>query len=381
MTDPKDRLGFCTLGMFIIGSVPLDASDPTLTITPDEIEHPNSDTPEQRIIGGAGTYAALGARLAAGGHHARHVGWIVDMGSDFPAELRDLIETWNTKCVFRLDMDRLTTTAWNGYGHNEHRGRGEAFKYLTPKLRLDELSLSDEQLLARSFHMVCSPQRCMSLINGIMARRKAIAPGESRPVFVWEPIPDLCTPEEFDRLRSAIALVDVVSPNAEELASFFPVSTGGKLPQEIMAEKLLLLDSNHYMTAALVVREGAFGCTTYVGRRKLHLRAFHQDGSRIRDPTGGGNTFLGALAMGMTGCVTPVETSIHNCSLSSDGNLHRYLHLGLLHATVAAAYAIEQVGMPNVSTTNPDRWNGESYQDRFKSYLDRQGNYIAKQIH
>ena len=45
------------------------------------------------------------------------------MGSDFPADLRDLIETWNTKCVFRLDTDRLTTAAWNGYGHNEHRGK------------------------------------------------------------------------------------------------------------------------------------------------------------------------------------------------------------------------------------------------------------------
>lgn len=44
------------------------------------------------------------------------------MGSDFPAELRDLIDTWDTKCVFRLDVTRLTTTAWNGYGHNEHRG-------------------------------------------------------------------------------------------------------------------------------------------------------------------------------------------------------------------------------------------------------------------
>lgn len=213
-----------------------------------------------------------------------------------------------------------------------------------------------------------------------MARRKAIAPRESRPVFVWEPIPDLCTPEEFDRLRDAIALVDVVSPNAEELASFFSVSLGGELSQEMMAEKLLMSNSDHYMSAALVVREGALGCTTYVGRRKLHLRAFHQDGSRIRDPTGGGNTFLGALAMGMTGSVTPVQTSIQKDSLSSAGNLHQYLHLGLLHATVAAAYAIEQVGMPNVSATNPDQWNGESYRERFKSYLGREGNYIASQM-
>jgi len=213
-----------------------------------------------------------------------------------------------------------------------------------------------------------------------MARRQAIAPRESRPVFVWEPIPDLCTPEEFDRLREAIALVDVVSPNAEELASFFPITSGGGPSQEIMAEKLLRVDSNSYMSAALVIREGALGCTTYVGRTKLHLRAFHQDGGRVRDPTGGGNTFLGALAMGLTGSVTPVETSIHKDSLSGAGDLHQYLHLGLLHATVAAGYAIEQVGMPNVSATNPDVWNGESYRNRFRSYLTREGSYMASQM-
>ena len=92
-------------------------------ISADEIEHLNSDKPEQRIIGGAGTFAALGARLAAGIKHAQKVGWIVDMGSDFPPGFKDLIETWHTSCVFRLDSTRLTTTAWNGYGLNEHRGR------------------------------------------------------------------------------------------------------------------------------------------------------------------------------------------------------------------------------------------------------------------
>lgn len=271
----------------------------------------------------------------------------------------------------------------------------KAFKYLTPKLRLDEHSLSEEQVLAGSFHMVCSPERCMSLVRGIMARRKELAAASevARPVFVWEPIPDLCTPEEFGRLREAIALVDVVSPNAEELVSFFPTASlrggdgdgEGSLSQEAMAEKLLRLDSGKYMNAALVVREGAAGCTTYVGPNiKLHLAAFHRDGSRVRDPTGGGNTFLGALAMGMTGRVTPAETTslgLDKIGLSSGGILlHRNLILGLVHATVAAAYAIEQVGMPNVSTTVAGRWNGESYRDRFDSYLNDERRHIASQL-
>ncbi len=92
--------------------------------TADKIEHLNRvAAPQERIIGGAGTYAALGARLAAGSEHAGRVGWIVDMGSDFPPEFRALIDTWATSCTFRLDQTRLTTTAWNGYGENEYRGR------------------------------------------------------------------------------------------------------------------------------------------------------------------------------------------------------------------------------------------------------------------
>ncbi|KAH0848843.1 hypothetical protein AYO21_08288 [Fonsecaea monophora] len=349
---------------------------------------------QERIIGGAGTYAALGARLAAGSLHASSVGWIVDMGSDFPAEFRAAIETWHTSCVFRFDGSRLTTTAWNGYGPNEFR----AFKYLTPKRRLDQHSLSDGQVLARAFHMVCSPARCMALVQGILARRrKLLSESDSdsdsdRPIFVWEPIPDLCTPEELSRLREAAACVDVVSPNADEFASFFK-----EMPdfssRERMVEALLGLDNRQQgrgqkqnpLKTALVVREGAHGCTTYVGSTKgLHLPAYHQSKAKVVDPTGGGNTFLGALAMGITGITTPPpeEASLKELEVpegSVFGGENR-LFFALLHATVAAGYAIEQVGMPSVSTEDGDCWNGEAYPERFRNYVKRERDHIAVQL-
>lgn len=90
----------------------------------DEVEYVGGRTPEKVIIGGAGSYAAIGARLAAGEKHARLVSWIVDVGSDFPPDFRSTVESWQTNCVFREDSARLTTRAWNGYsGENEHRGR------------------------------------------------------------------------------------------------------------------------------------------------------------------------------------------------------------------------------------------------------------------
>ncbi|KAJ9630106.1 Double-stranded RNA-containing particles stability [Knufia peltigerae] len=356
----QDRMAFCTFGMFII----------------DQIEYLNaSRAPVQKILGGAGTYAALGARLAAGRKNSHAVSWIVDMGSDFPSEFRALIDTWRTSCIFRLDMGRLSTTAWNGYGPNEFR----AFKYLTPKLRLDEDSLSDEQALAESFHMVCSPERCMSIIRGILARRKKLGPDEPRPVFVWEPVPDQCTPRELEKVLEAIEHVDVISPNADEFAALFTGSPEQDSKQK-MVEKLLGRSEEKPSDTLLVIREGAQGCTAYQrSETLLHLKASHQSAENVVDPTGGGNTFLGALAVALTDRVLPSEQYLVESGFVGDSRLQRVL-LALVHATVAAGYAIEQVGMPTLTDVEQDAWNGHAYQKRFTSYLAREKSYIADQL-
>ncbi|EXJ54645.1 hypothetical protein A1O7_09986 [Cladophialophora yegresii CBS 114405] len=368
----EQRLAFCTLGMFII----------------DKIEYlDNSQTSQQNIIGGAGTYAALGARLAAGVQHAHLVSWIVDMGADFPALFHQLINTWHTNCVFRRDLNRLTTMAWNGYGANEYR----AFKYLTPKLRLDEKDLSDEQVLARSFHMVCSPARCISLVNGILGRRRdllrerGLSPdavdAELWPIFVWEPVPDLCTPEEVARLKVAVGYVDVVSPNADEFAAFFKQMAGFE-SRETQVRWLLGGQSavaGRPLRATVVIREGAQGCRTYTAYslEGLHLRPYHQSKERVMDPTGAGNTFLGALAMGLTGVTSPDGSVLQDLVVPDD---QKRLLLALIHATVAAGYAIEQIGMPAVAAADGDSWNGQRYPERFLEYLRRERQHIDRQL-
>jgi hypothetical protein len=59
--------------------------------SPDEVEYVGGKTAGKVIIGGAGSYAAIGARLAAGERYARSVSWIVDVGSDFPPERIELV--------------------------------------------------------------------------------------------------------------------------------------------------------------------------------------------------------------------------------------------------------------------------------------------------
>ena len=220
----------------------------------------------------------------------------------------------------------------------------------------------------------------MSLVNGILTRRQRLAAQDPKPVFVWEPVPDLCTPQEFDKLREAARLVDVVSPNAHEFVSFFTTSKVTDMSMQEMVEVFLGLGEVLELKTPLVVREGARGCTTYAGSRSLHLHAYHQSAARVLDPTGGGNTFLGALAIGMTGVVSPAEHVFVDSQLHESDFSKQRLILGLLHATVAASYSIEQTGMPVLSATDPNVWNGEAYQDRFHSFLARENAHIVRQL-
>ncbi|UZP34577.1 hypothetical protein NXS19_002393 [Fusarium pseudograminearum] len=67
-TQQNVPIDFVTMGMFII----------------DDIDFIPPTEPVKDILGGAGTYSALGARLLSPPPKSTSVGWIVDQGSDFP---------------------------------------------------------------------------------------------------------------------------------------------------------------------------------------------------------------------------------------------------------------------------------------------------------
>lgn len=104
------------------------------------------------------------------------------------------------------------------------------------------------------------------------------------------------------------------------------------------------------------------------------------------DPTGGGNTFLGALAQALGGNVNPpvskIETALADAvtRVSRDAweNMRRLLNASI-YATVAASFVIEQPGMPMLerATSGKEYWNGESFEDRLVTYLAREKDYIA----
>ncbi|KIW08719.1 uncharacterized protein PV09_00662 [Verruconis gallopava] len=337
-------LDFVTLGMFII----------------DEIHFPPPQPAVQNIPGGAGSFSALGARIFSSPPVlSRAVGWIVDCGSDFPPALRHYLTEWETYCLMRETPDRLTTRGLNEYGEHDFR----AFRYLTPKRRLEFTDLMPEMLLSKSFHLICSPSRCIEQVEGILRRRSRELGVDvsKRPLFIWEPVPDLCTPSQLDVARQALRNVEVVSPNHMELCAFFGIS--GSLPDSGAVDRNMVERcADEWLSSgigvedgpgAIVVRAGREGCYIATRKQSCWLPAYHQSPEKVKDPTGGGNTFLGGLAVALARDKSLVEAAIWG--------------------TVAASFAIEQIGMPirTVGQDGKERWNGDRVAERLELYLQR----------
>lgn len=422
----------------------------------DEIEYPPPRPPQKDILGGAGSYSALGARLFSPAPvQSKTVGWLVDQGSDFPPAITSLIDSWETSALLRLDPDRLTTRGWNGYIDDKET---RAFRYTTPRKRITAADLRGTALLqSRSFHMVCSPARCRELVTEIVALRKKEAPpedaegggGYTRPIFIWEPVPDLCTPDELLNLTNCLPLIDVCSPNHGELAGFMGDTGVDPVTGEISTASVeraceQLLGSMPLSSFTLVVRAGEKGC--YIarngGRRKssagrdksgtdaaagrqrrkqvghhgglqpdtdmmsLFAGLLQQSGEeedeeaedgtaaaaattkttysfireedneveidpgldrwipaywtkenvhQVVDPTGGGNTFLGGLAV----------------ALARGKSMEEAVCWG----SIAASFAIQQVGVPELGRDGEgeETWNGERVWDRLKNLQERIG--------
>ncbi|KAK4176015.1 Ribokinase-like protein [Triangularia setosa] len=409
---PLDQeVDFVTLGMFII----------------DEIHHPPSSSlpPSLGIPGGAGTYSALGARLFSPSPTlSKTVSMIVDCGSDFPSVVMSHLSSWETSAIFRYCPSRLTTRGWNGYDDpldSSHR----SFRYLTPKRRLttDDLSdLSPVLLTTKSIHLICSPLRCQELVTSFLSARKKYyfdlgrEDDYTRPVIIWEPVPDLCTPEELLNCTNTLPLVDICSPNHTELAGFLG-STGvtpttGEI-DTVAVERGCeqLLASMPLQSYTLVVRAGEKGA--YIARnggrkrggnkRQKKKLVGHRGGltaetdmealfaglmmeegeegvvareeievdegverwlpafwtgkegeGTVKDPTGGGNTFLGGLGVALA--------------------RGKGIEEAVVWGAVAASFAIEQVGMPDLQGGGEEEtWNGGRVRDRLQMFMERVG--------
>ena len=174
-----------------------------------------------------------------------------------------------------------------------------------------------------------------------------------------EPVPDLCIPSELEKTLKASRLVDVVSPNHEELGGLFGFVHPSSGPIDCGAvEKQAAHLVEHGIIAgrsAVVVRAGKEGCLVAVSDQKNWFPAALTDLRKIVDPTGAGNGFLGGFAVGFVRC---------------DCNVLEAARWG----SVAASFCIQQVGVP-VLSDEPDSvgelWDNSLVRQRLEMYRSR----------
>ena len=255
-----------------------------------------------------------------------------------------------------------------------------AFRYMTPKIRLDAADLSPPLLAARSFHLICPSRRCMSMVKNIISARAALPSSPShQAVFIWEPVPDMCTPSELQNCYQACKSVDVISPNDGELLSFFGEDNVGISERwtlvEKRAEDFLRSGVGENQEGAVVVRAGGKGCYVAVLSRDIGvigrwLPAYHQDASKVADPTGGGNGFLGGFAVGLI-------------RSEKEHGTEKFIEAAT-YGSVAASFCIEQVGVPRLESyrQGQELWNGVKPFERLNDFQSRtNGNEAREKVH
>ena len=114
--------------MFIIGVDSNVDSTIHVDIYIDEIHFQPPRPPVYEIIGGAGSYAAIGARITQRPGFKHLVSWTIHVGHDFPVKLIKQINDWDTAVNWIVTKDRLTTRGWNKYGPDDYRGNIDAFQ-------------------------------------------------------------------------------------------------------------------------------------------------------------------------------------------------------------------------------------------------------------
>lgn len=323
-----EQLIFCSLGLFII----------------DEIHFSNGRSLFD-VLGGGGTFAIVGSRIVLGNRYSKRCGWVVDIGNDCLQVIEEKLKSWNTGGVYRYHRNRTCNHGWNKYGTNEFR----QFHFTNKPIfiTLTDILTHRQLLYSRSFHFISSPDHCLTVLRKLDEVRGK----EDKPFIVWEPDPDDCTQNMLSECVPVLREIDVLSPNAAECASFLGMSE----PRDTRGCEAVANRFLPYMTktlySAIVLRCGEMGSLLMTHKQIKWFPPYYINQNKVVDPTGCGNTFVGAFTTGY---------------VLSKGNLSAACICG----TLASGISIETHGAPTLSKGSMDElWNGLSFKNRARIYL------------
>lgn len=240
-------------------------------------------------------------------------------------------------------------------------------------------------------------------MQGILARRNQLRDEgltTEDPIIVWEPVPDLCIPSEKSNFIMAMRHIDVFSPNLEEFGALLDVSfdsLDGSINEDIFHS--LATTCHSWLCASsdsidvrrvqnsegpsMIVRMGAHGSlfADKVGLTMIEPYQFSAETNivggdqkeavnsshKVVDPTGAGNAFLGGFCAGLS--LPPVH------EIRGFGTTNSQYLMAAVCGTVAASFAIEQIGLPVLSrhgsNGHQELWNNDSVMDRIQHMAGR----------
>ena len=180
---------------------------------------------------------------------------------------------------------------------------------------------------------------------------------KAKPLLVWEPRPSSCTPANHDGFFQAVQKIDVFTPNHVELAAIFGHSNPEIVDADlIQALALKFQDSG----STIIVRAGERGCFVAAGSCSHWLPPYYEPvgeahkklSPNVVDPTGAGNTFVGAFATAF------LDT--------------RDMYRAACYGNVGASFAVEQIGLPELGGNEEGEvWNNVNPHLRLKEYMSR----------
>jgi sugar/nucleoside kinase (ribokinase family) len=225
------------------------------------------------------------------------------------------------------------------------------YQRLTPPLPSTIADLTATNMVsAACFHFFDIPETVKIQIDEITASRTQQSI-HVRPLYVWEPQAKSCSPQTLEHHKAVAEKVDIFSPNHAELASFFIPSSNGAVifdRAKIEQQARAFLPASPPHPFCIIIRCAEHGCfvlsTSSNGEEITWLPAYHLPGSDdVVDPTGAGNAFLGGAAMGYL--------------------RHGDFPMAASHGSVAASFAVEKVGMPDIADCDVEA--------RLDEYLER----------
>ncbi|KAK8850710.1 hypothetical protein IAR55_004630 [Kwoniella newhampshirensis] len=352
---------------------PIGSSPHTPQMTFGDDDPTSNGGKSYEMLGGGALYALVGARF-----------WLP------PNSLRTLVDRAPSKEMDDLpigvesELAKLGKEIWiwnRGEGTRMTRARiryeGDVrFFQQIVKAPFRTMSQIATSPLYNAKYLHISPPYSPEDVAGLQAELQTLnersdAP-EWRPKIVFEPTPPSCHPGQKQWLEKILPGIEVLSPNHEELFSFYAIPIMEITDPELRptVERLI----NHILhnvgigkdgNGIVVVRCGRLGACVGTKVGGLRWCPAYFDGEevdRVKDVTGAGNSFLGGYVAGLSISNDPYEA--------------------LLYATVSASFVVEQYGLPlltfeevksDYKDNNVDRelWNDEIPSNRLKVLRNR----------